>query len=321
MSDEPQVSVIIPTYNRSDFLRIAIASALSQTFQSLEIIVIDDASENDVKKVTTQFGDGRLRLVRHRTNRGVAAARNTGVANAQGKYIAFLDDDDEWLPDKIERQFELLERSPKSVGVVYTGWVAVDAASGRVLYRVTPNERGDIFESMLLQDSLAPTSSLFLKKECFEKVGLFDVEFAYGEDFDMWLRIAQEYQFDFVKESLVRYSIPLGKASLSMNYEQIIKSAEAQIRKHAAFFALHRRILGGRYLSLGVLHCYNGDVRKGRAAFYNGIRTYPFEMRHYFNLFLSFLGSAKFRKLKEFKEKTRSCSFRIEPEVLDKFPK
>src|SRR5262245_7125063 len=116
MSGQPAVSIIIPTYNRTGFLRAAVASALAQTLHDFEIIVVDDASKDDTERVLRHFEDSRITLIRHEINRGVAAARNTGVENAKGKYFAFLDDDDEWLPNKLNRQFELLESSPKLVG-------------------------------------------------------------------------------------------------------------------------------------------------------------------------------------------------------------
>jgi glycosyltransferase involved in cell wall biosynthesis len=306
MSDQPQVSVIIPTYNRSEFLRVAVGSALTQTLQDLEIIVVDDASEENTEEVISQFDDKRVRLIRHETNQGVSAARNSGVMNSRGKYIAFLDDDDEWFPEKIERQWDLLEKSPKTVGVVYTGWVGADAATGRIIYNLAPSHKGDIFEVMVLQDSLAPTSSFFVRKECFEKVGLFDIELQYGEDFDMWLRIAREFQFDYLKEPLVRYSIPDNKKqSLSSNYELRIKVGEAQVKKYAGIFALHSKHYSRRYLDLGVLYCYTSNVSKGRAAFIKAIKIWPFEPRSYFNLTLSLLGPGPFRTLKNLKENIR----------------
>jgi glycosyltransferase involved in cell wall biosynthesis len=303
MRGRSEVSVIIPTYNRAGFLENAVASALAQTLQDFEIIVVDDASQDETEKVLSQFQDRRVRLIRHETNRGVAAARNTGVVNSRGKYIAFLDDDDEWLPDKNERQLKLLERSPKSVGVIYTGWVGVDADSGRTLYQLTPTQRGEIFNAMLLAGTLAPTSSVFLRKECFEKTGLFDLDFEYGEDFEMWLRIAKAFEFDYIKEPLVRYSVPRKERSLSANYNVMIKGFEAQLRKYAAIFASDKKSHSRCYLSLGVLYCYNGNVRKGRQAFLKGIGRCPFEPRHYFNLGLSLLGAKNFKKLKTFRDR------------------
>ncbi|MGE5302647.1 MAG: hypothetical protein ACM3TN_04920, partial [Alphaproteobacteria bacterium] len=206
--------------------------------------------------------------------------------------------------EKIERQFALLEKSPESIGVVYTGWIGVDAASGRILYQRTPNQKGDIFKFLLVHDSLAPTSSLLLRRECFEKCGLFDVEFDYGEDFDMWLRIAQLFQFDYIEEALLKYSVPNeNKSSLSSNYEARIKASEAQLKKYAAIMALDSRRLSRRYFDLGVLNCYAGKIAKGRRTLLKAIKVYPFEPKYYFNLSLALLGANSFKKLKKLKER------------------
>src|SRR2546429_9117536 len=117
----PKVSVIIPTYNRAEFLCSAITSVLNQTFHNFEIIVVDDASQDHTREVMNSLGDKRIRYIRHEKNKGVAATRNTGLVNAKGTYIAFLDDDDEWLPEKLQKQFNLLESCQNIVGVVYTG--------------------------------------------------------------------------------------------------------------------------------------------------------------------------------------------------------
>src|SRR5262245_46961170 len=111
----PKVSVIIPTHNRADFLRDAIFSVLNQTFQDFEIIVVDDASTDNTSEVIGAFNDERIRYLRHDTNKGGSAARNTGILNSQCDYIAFLDDDDQWLPEKLAKQVDTLIASPPDV--------------------------------------------------------------------------------------------------------------------------------------------------------------------------------------------------------------
>lgn len=118
----PKVSVIIPTYNRARYLHRAIQSVLDQRFPDLEIIVVDDASTDDTAQVIEGFRDPRIRYFRHNTNRREAASRNTGVQNAVGDYIAFLDDDDVWLPDKLAIQVNLLDISSLKIGAVYTSF-------------------------------------------------------------------------------------------------------------------------------------------------------------------------------------------------------
>lgn len=300
----PRVSVIVPTSNRSALLRRAVGSILAQTLGDFEIIIVDDASIDDTQQVVKAFGDDKIRYVRHHAKKGAAAARNTGIVSSRGKYIAFLDDDDEWFPEKLAKQFDLLERRPPTVGVVYTGAFAVDAATGKVVSQQTPTRKGNVFNDIFVKNSIAPTSTFFVRKECFAKVGLFDVGLEFGEDFDMWLRIANEYQFDCIEEPLIKFSLPDNKPSLSSTYDLMIRGNEARLKKYAPLFALHRRSHSRRYFDIGILHCYNGNVEKGREAFIRAIKKYPFEIKYYLGIFLSFLGPQSFRKIIEYKEST-----------------
>ena len=143
-----QVSVIIPTHNRARFLREAISSVLNQTFQDFEILVVDDASDDNTREVVAGFEDIRIKYFRHDTNRGGSAARNTGIRNSMCSYIAFLDDDDEWFPEKLGKQMELLLASDPKVGAVYTGYLDVDKATGQVIGEQLPSRRGNLPTSL-----------------------------------------------------------------------------------------------------------------------------------------------------------------------------
>src|SRR5262245_48882666 len=151
----PKISVIIPTHDRAHFLPGAIFSVLNQTFQDFEIIVVDDASNDNTSEVVAAFNDERIRLLRHETNKGGSAARNTGILNAQCDYIAFLDDDDEWLPDKLAKQVNILFASPPEVGCVFTGYVMMDRTSGRVIDHWLPTKRGDLSKDLLMNNCVA----------------------------------------------------------------------------------------------------------------------------------------------------------------------
>ena len=124
------VSVIIPTHDRPEWLRSSISSVLQQTFQDLEVIVIDDASTVPVDDVIGSFHDTRIHYMRLEKSQGVAAARNVGLKHSQGKYIAFLDDDDSWLPPKLAKQVGLLDRSPSDYGCLYSGRRNIDPGNG-----------------------------------------------------------------------------------------------------------------------------------------------------------------------------------------------
>jgi glycosyltransferase involved in cell wall biosynthesis len=197
------VSLVIPTYNRADRVLMAIKSVFHQSFKDFELIIIDDASSDNTNEVVTNLHDPRIVYIRHERNKGAPVARNKGIKNAKGKYIALLDDDDEWLPEKLESQVELFERSPENVGLVYT-WAKVVDEKGSLLREWRSNTRGSVLKE-ILKECFVPSPSVMVKRECFEKVGLFDERFPSCQDWEMWTRIATEYEFDVVEEFLVRY--------------------------------------------------------------------------------------------------------------------
>lgn len=296
----PQVSVIIPTYNRAEFLRSAIASVLNQTYQDFEIIVVDDGSKDNTENVVSHFNNRKIRYVRHETNKGVTVARNTGILNSKGAFIAFLDDDDEWLPQKLIRQMALLRRSPLQTGAVYTGLLRVDHRSGKTVGEWIPTKRGNLFDELCFENCVGTASTVLLKKECFNTLGLFDEDICFGEEYDMWIRVSKSFLFECVNEPLVKYRVHAAK--LSTNYELVISGLEAQLRKHGAFFRSNKKGYSYRYLSLGTLYCYVGKMGRGRVAFLTAIRLYPWELRHYYNWCLSLLSATQFKKLKQARE-------------------
>src|SRR4030042_1588084 len=196
----PTVSVIIPTYNRAHLLNRAIKSILVQTFGDFEIIIVDDASTDNTERIVKSIDDKRILYIRHENNKGGSAARNTGIRQARGKYIAFLDSDDEWLPEKLEKQLKVFERSTNSVGLVYTG-IIKESKQRRSVHQ----SRENTAQAILAENYVGTTSTPLIKKECFLKTGLFDETLPSAQDWDMWIRIGQYYEFDFVTEQLVKY--------------------------------------------------------------------------------------------------------------------
>ncbi len=293
-----RVTVIIPTHNRAEFLRSAISSVLEQSFQDFEIIVVDDASSDNTHEVVSSFDDQRIKFIRHKTRKGGSAARNTGIANSKCDYIAFLDDDDEWFPEKLARQIALLLASPPEVGCVYTGYVTVDKSSGKTIGQIVPGKRGDLSKELLIRNCLGGTSSVLLKRECFKKVGMFDETLPSFQDYDLWIRISQEFRFDHIKEPLLKYYVHPKK--IWGNPDALGDGMEIMLVKYGDSAAF-RKYLSYQYLNLGVSFCYQGSRAAARRSYLQAIRLYPFEIRHYFNLCLSLLGPARFVKFKDAK--------------------
>lgn len=226
----PKVSVVIPAYNAMAYLPEALDSVLAQTFTDYEVIVVNDGSSDHITTWIDTVTDGRVRLV-SQENRGLAGARNTGIREAQGDYIAFLDADDIWHPTKLEKQVALMERSP-AVGLVYTWMTLVNQAGQPTGRYVTNTAEGQVWSSLILRNCVGSGSNPMVKKACFDRLGYFDENLgSYMEDRDMWLRIAPYYEFAVVKESLVDYR--QHPSSASKNWTAMARSARIILDKAA----------------------------------------------------------------------------------------
>lgn len=199
----PRVSVIIPTYNSAATAGRAIASVLAQTFGDLEVIVIDEASKDDIEGVVGGFTDPRLHLHRWIENTGLPGARNKGIRLAKGEVVGFLDSDDEWYPRKLERQLALLDADAR-VGVVYCG---IDfAEDGEVIGTRRPRHRGRVLGAILGQNVVGNASTFLIRRRLFDEAGLFNERLrTFGEDWDLLIRLARVSDFDFCEEPLTRY--------------------------------------------------------------------------------------------------------------------
>ena len=198
----PKVSVIIPTYNRGNFIVSTIESVLSQSYRDFEVIVVDDGSTDDTRAQLEKFNHQIKYL--YQQNQGVSATRNTGIRLAQGEYIAFLDSDDLWLADKLMIQTQILDNDP-GIGLTYSR-VVIQDENGIVRGMKPQKPSGSNFQELLEQGGDYPTSTVMVKKICFNQAGLFDEQFSILEDFDMWLRISRNYRtFAFTEKPLAIY--------------------------------------------------------------------------------------------------------------------
>ena len=202
----PSVSVIIPTYNRADIILETIESVFNQTYQNFEIVIVDDGSSDNTKEVIENLKNPRIKYI-YQKNSGPSAARNNGIKNAKGELIAFLDSDDLWLKDKLEKQINILNYRPE-IGII-SCWAVGITFDNRILYKRTgsaKNNKEFIRGVLFNPDSvISGTPAIIIKRECFDKVGFFDEEMKCLEDWDMWFRIALEYEFFCVNEILTYF--------------------------------------------------------------------------------------------------------------------
>ena len=203
----PKVSVNIPCFNSARFIEETLNSVLSQTYADFEIIVMDDGSTDDTGRIVNSFGDSRIKYS-YKNNEGLSETRNKGIFASSGQYIAFLDHDDIWLPRKLEKQVAMLEEG--DLGLVFSDcYILRDGKKEKMTYfdRCRP-ERGVVFEDLLLESSnFIPLSTVVMRRDAFKEIGYFKKEFRIGEEYELFLRAADKYRFDYIDEPLAAYRI------------------------------------------------------------------------------------------------------------------
>lgn len=203
----PLVSVIIPTYNRVKTLPTAVESVLGQTYGNVEVIIVDDGSTDGTQEYVRGIVDSRVRYMRSTANRGPSAARNQGVRQAQGRYVAFQDSDDEWHADKLEKQMSLLLDTAHGYDLVYCEFTQYREGIQRGVVpsrEISPEcKRGEILAVLLLQPMIG-TPTIVVKRDDFLQAGGFNEHLRTFEDYEFTLRFAQNHHIGFVEESLVK---------------------------------------------------------------------------------------------------------------------
>lgn len=283
------VSVVITTYNRKiNFLNRAIKSVLKQTHTNFELLVVDDNNSDSIlrkeieDRISLYKDDYRLIYISHDKNRGACAARNTGIKNSRGKYIAFLDDDDEWLEDKIEKQLKVFETS--NVGLVYCSYYRIeeDYEGNRKIFLQNALEKKDYFIELLKFNYIGSTSFPLIKRECFENCGLFDEKMPAMQDYDMWIRIAEKYRVKNLEEPLVNYYQHKGDR-ISSNIKKKIIGMERLLEKHAIHINKNKEVLVVKLLEMAIIYAADKRYKSSIKCFFRGIFLKPFDIKHILN--------------------------------------
>ena len=217
------ISVIVPAYNCGAFIKEALDSVFAQTFTDYEVIVVDDGSIDTTRGVVESFGK-KVRYI-YQENKGVSAARNTGIRNAAGRFMAFLDADDVWLAKKLELQMRAMSEN-ESIGIVACGLLCVrgkDDIEKEVIPKNYANKNQLIRELCCDPDIFfGAGSSILVRRECFQRVGFFDEDLHAAEDWEMCLRIAKNYEVRSVQLPLLEYRARDGSAVSGKNAEQFL---------------------------------------------------------------------------------------------------
>lgn len=296
LNADPEVSVIIPTYNRQQFIKEAVESVLKQTYGGYEIIVVDDGSTDGTRDILSLYRDKIKYLFQ--LNKGPAAARNLGVQNSRGRFIAFLDSDDIWLPHKLEKQLEILLTNPAAAFVCSEAYVIDEEYCLRNHWK----KNKDNIESFdgLRQDNFVCTQTVLLRRECFNEVGGFDTQLSNAQDYDLWLRLSMKYPFLYINEPFCL--IRMHASNNTKNTDGRVNSYRKILRKKELWrtmpFLKRRQRIAGIYNDFA--KCYARAKRYSKASFYNlkAIMQYPlFGVKNYYLTVSYFLKSMKNEKI------------------------
>jgi uncharacterized protein (TIRG00374 family) len=261
----PKVSVVIPTHNRPGLLGRAISSVLAQTFQNFEVIVVDDGTEKRAEEAVRVSHDDRIRYIKNEKSLGGGGARNVGIRAAKGEYVAFLDDDDEWAPEKLKVQMRAFEKAPEDAGFCFSA---------------VTNVFDDKEEDTSVEDGIKGyseisfarfkgflTVTLVIKKKILEEFGGFDETLPSHQDPELILRIAQKYKGIGVNRPLVRVNMKSGRNHIGGDLKRRIAGREMVLQKHKAEFAKRPNILAQHYFWIGLWHRDGGNLAKAREYF------------------------------------------------------
>lgn len=265
----PTVSVILPTYNRAYCLRRSIDSVLNQTFTDFELIVINDGSTDDTADLVRSYRDPRLTYVHHNENLGQTERLNEGIWLTQGEFIAFQDSDDEWLPEKLEKQVAVFldPNQITGIGVVYCDKYRCEPGKEKWHWKSPHNmpEDGIIFLSALDNGVHGiGTQSIMVRKSCFQTLGGFDDQITKSNDWEMLVRISRYYLFHHIPEPLVNYNVTQDSMTATLTEGRGVDAVEVVLNKHRDAYEQFPYLFAQRAYWIGSYHMRAGSPAKGR---------------------------------------------------------
>lgn len=273
----PLVSVVLPTYNRAGLLPRAMGSVLAQTYRNLELIVADDGSTDETERVVRAVEDQRVRYLRCERNGGPGYARNCGVRIASGAFIAFQDSDDEWLPDKLSRQLELLQAMPDRVGMVCGAYVVRYVGGGEL--QVVPDlrgEQGDFEPELLAGFRFIPPTWLF-RRQCLAAVGPFDERLPNREDWELMFRVLERWEVRALKAPVTIKHETLG--SIEGNWQGRVTSYGRILERYSARWGAVPKLKAIHYYEMARAQLALADAAGARHSLGQVLRLDPFRPR------------------------------------------
>ena len=298
------VSVVIPTHNRVDLLSRAIDSALNQTYKNLEVIVVSDGSTDGTDELMQKYEkDSRVKYINYKSGHGGNYARNMGIKAARGEFVAFLDDDDEWWSNKIEKQICIMS-SDKEIGLVYTGTHSI-FVDDNIEFDSCSMLQGDMSKRILFDNFVGSTTTVMLRKNVLEKSGLFDESLSAMQDYDLWVRVCQVCRVGVVSEPLVNYYNYNTSGQITLNFEKYEKAYDILNNKYRELYKKMtqkewKRKIAGQKNSIGMKahRCNKGSVAR---RYYKQSLAECFQLKTVLLYIMSFFSYSKLLKFRTYK--------------------
>ncbi len=297
--DEPLVSVVIPTYNRADLLPRAVDSVLNQTYENLEVIVVDDGSTDNTEEVIKDYTDPRVRYIKLEENRGQNPARNVGIRAADGEFIANQDSDDKWLPEKLEKQMEVYLEDPDVPKLVYTKVRGrfKDGTTVTVPEKWVDNKEGYVHDQ-LLRGNFVSTVGMLTEEKCLKKVGYWDEELPRMTDWDLALRLSKHFEFRLVDEVLVLAFHE--DEHVQADVDALLEGYERIFEKHLEDFFRHPSILASHYFRMASGYIQKRELKNATEYQKKAFEVDRYSVWNILKFFASFFGVSFYKNFRGF---------------------
>ena len=272
-----EISVIIPTHNRAQSLIKAVKSVQNQTYPVSQIIVVSDGSTDETDEVMKELqkDDERIQFISYFPGHNGNYARNRGLEVAKGEYIAFLDDDDEWLPNKTELQMKVFDKNPE-IGLVYAGQNCI-YSDDNIIYQTKPSWRGDLSKRIFYHNDIGTPSQVILKKVVLDQAGKFDLALGALQDYDLWIRCCQITKIDYVYEPCINYYNSLNNNQVSSNSRKFVDAKRYIYNKYKDILEafpcnIQNEIKAIIELDIATRYMRNGQKKEARLAIRESVR-------------------------------------------------
>ena len=297
MNNKPKVSVVIVTYNRPDFIGKAIQSVVDQTFQDFEILVVDNGVDKPAKDLVESFKDNRIKYLLQSKNTGCAGGKNIGIKNMKGEFVAFLDDDDVWLPGKLELQMDVFTENPEA-GFCFTAVTQVFDHGARD--SKVPEGVGNYYEKALQKFSLFLSVTLVIKKVVLDDVGLIDKTLPSCDEAELMIRISKKYKGVGINKPLVRVMSLSSHQQMGRNRQIRIDGREMLFERYKKEYEERPNIFARHLFILAQAYRDSGQYSEAKSTFK---KSYGIKFRfktfiHYLSMYFKGFGYKLFRILK-----------------------